>query len=297
MTSASPFVWEAYQTPKRGSAPEECEDAWAAGARAGRFAIADGASESAFAGLWARLLVEHFVREPQPWNNADWLAGPRRAWVDAVTPLELPWYAEIKRAEGAFAAFLGIAVRPPRDEAPGRWRVLVVGDCCLLWLRCERLRRAFPLRHASEFGHTPLLLGSRGGTPEPRRSQGLWNPGDELLLASDALACWFLHEREAGRRPWTELRDIAASAEPPAAFAAWIDDARQYRGLRNDDVTLLRLSLPSVGQEAPDGSSSASVGPEAHDDSAHHNADAPPAPDGGTNPPTATSKQEKRDVC
>ena len=47
--------------PRRGNNPDEYEDAFALDDASGRYALADGASEGCFTGLWARLLVEDFV--------------------------------------------------------------------------------------------------------------------------------------------------------------------------------------------------------------------------------------------
>src|SRR4051794_29142331 len=95
---ALPFRWRALRLPKRGHTPEEYEDAFAADPALGRFAVADGASESSFAGQWARLLAEGFVAPgARPWRGADWLTAPRRRWAAEVLPLPLPWYAEAKR--------------------------------------------------------------------------------------------------------------------------------------------------------------------------------------------------------
>ena len=44
-----PLRWRALSLPKQGHATDEYEDAWAADPAAGRFAVADGASESVFA--------------------------------------------------------------------------------------------------------------------------------------------------------------------------------------------------------------------------------------------------------
>src|SRR5437660_9780190 len=97
-------AWHAFHLPKRGHAAEEYEDALAADPATGRFAIADGASESSFAAAWARLLAEGFVgASGKPWRDLDWLDPLRRRWADAVDGLSLPWYAEMKREEGAFA--------------------------------------------------------------------------------------------------------------------------------------------------------------------------------------------------
>jgi hypothetical protein len=57
----TPLDWTAYWQPKHGCTTDEYEDAWAADSAAGRFAVADGASESAFALTWAGLLAEGFV--------------------------------------------------------------------------------------------------------------------------------------------------------------------------------------------------------------------------------------------
>src|SRR5258708_5479570 len=107
-TDALPLDWHVFHLPKRGHAPEEYEDALAADLALGRFALADGASESSFAAAWARLLVEGFVTASgQPWRGLDWLPALRQRWVETVEALSLPWYAEIKREEGAFATLLG----------------------------------------------------------------------------------------------------------------------------------------------------------------------------------------------
>src|SRR5947209_4095831 len=103
-TDAPPPRWHAFLLPRRGHAPGECEDALAGDPAAGRFAVADGASESAFAGAWARLLAEGFVAAPgEPWRDLDWLGPPRQRWAAAVDGPSLPWYAEAKRDLGAFA--------------------------------------------------------------------------------------------------------------------------------------------------------------------------------------------------
>src|SRR5262249_58048077 len=102
-------AWHAFHLPKRGNAAEEYEDALAADPATGRFAVADGASESSFAASWARLLVEGFVGTVgKPWQNLDWLDPLRQRWADEVDGLSLPWYAEAKREEGAFATLLGL---------------------------------------------------------------------------------------------------------------------------------------------------------------------------------------------
>src|SRR6516164_1018014 len=104
-----PIPWQALWLPKRGHQIEEYEDAFAGDAATGRFAVADGASEASFAALWARLLVEEYVAKELKLSAVEeWLAGLRQEWVAEVNDKPLPWYAEIKREQGAAATLLGL---------------------------------------------------------------------------------------------------------------------------------------------------------------------------------------------
>jgi hypothetical protein len=72
-------------------------------------------------------------------------------------------------------------------------------------------------------------------------------PRDRLWLMTDALAQWFLLQAESGGKPWLATEPLVQPAAEDAlvqqAFAAWIEGLRAARQLRNDDVTLLAISL------------------------------------------------------
>jgi hypothetical protein len=165
--------------------------------------------------------------------------------------LELSWYAEMKRAQGAHATLLGLAARAPTGLTPGRWRCLAVGDSCLVRVRDGRRPLAFPLRKSADFGNHPRLLGSRPGpTPAFELSRGSCRPGDRLYLMTDALAQWFLMRYEQGRRPWNDLAALVSRPEAGAEFHAWVEGRRDRGGLRNDDVTLLAVGpIPGPTEE------------------------------------------------
>jgi hypothetical protein len=226
----------AFAVPKAGNRPDEYEDAAACDVTAGRFAVADGATESSFAAEWAGLLAAAYVDRPvEPGSWADWLAGPRARWEERVGVLELPWYAEEKREAGAFATLLGLEFR-------GRsWRAVAVGDSCLFHLRGRELLRAFPLDRADAFGNRPDLVRSHpmAGPPCDLWAEGECEPGDRFLLATDALACWLLARAEAGRPAWEELELLTG----PDEFALRVDEWRAGQGLHNDDVTLLVIDV------------------------------------------------------
>jgi hypothetical protein len=124
-----PLSCRVLSLPKQGHTPEEFEDAWKSDPARGRFAIGDGVSECAFAALWANLLVEGFLAARRPRNLASWVGAVQQRWAAVVMPLQLPWYAEMKREEGDFATVLGVSIPP---SAPWRWQAMAVGDSCLV---------------------------------------------------------------------------------------------------------------------------------------------------------------------
>src|SRR5437879_1758144 len=109
MPTATPsLVWHTFHLPKRGHSPKEYEDAFAGDLNAGRFAVADGASESSFASAWAQILVRAYVSKPGPWPK--WLPAARKRWRSRLNQVDLPWYAQTKLEEGAYAALLGVHI-------------------------------------------------------------------------------------------------------------------------------------------------------------------------------------------
>jgi hypothetical protein len=245
-TDSLSLRWLAFHTHKRGNAAEEYEDAFAGDAATARFAVADGASESSFAATWAKLLVEGFLAaQRRPWRDLDWLSPARQRWAE-VDLLPLPWFAEEKREQGAYATLLGIAFGNTRQ---GRvWCALAIGDSCLIRIRAGKLERSFPLARSSDFGNLPVLLGSRGRAADTpvqgiRRARGKCRPGDRLLLATDALAEWLLRRNEGGQRPADDIDQLLAESAPQDAFASWVEERRDRQGLRNDDVTLVVIDL------------------------------------------------------
>lgn len=233
-----------YRLPKHGSSDAEYEDAVARSpgrAYPRRFAVADGASESSFARLWAELLVEAFVTGAL---SAGTLVADLRPlqdrWRAEVATRPLPWYATEKVRSGAFAALVGLEV-----QEDGRWRALAVGDCCVLHVRNDIILRSFPLEEAAAFDNRPLLLSSnpeRNGHLADRdpAACGRWQPGDTFLLMSDAIAAHLLRRvKEDG----IGVRD-ALPFLGQQGFRSWAATRRAERTLRNDDVTLMRVHLP-----------------------------------------------------
>jgi hypothetical protein len=288
--TARTFLVREYWLPKNGNTLEEYEDAFASVTTDGRFAIADGATESSFAASWASALARGFVSGPpelsaQPESQfREWLIPLQQAWHASVPWGNLSWFAEDKARAGAFSSLLGLAFvdnrrseastpRAQRAIAPSveasdtitaesqsqsasdgsdsgaslSWHALAVGDSCLFQVRNCGLLKSFPLDRSEQFGNHPLLVSSN-----PVKNQQVWSelsyeeggvePGDIFLLATDALAHWFLREGEKGEQPW----NILTILETDLAFASFVGDLREKGSIRNDDTTLLLVRVPNA---------------------------------------------------
>jgi hypothetical protein len=251
-----PKTW---RLSKEGNRPEECEDAFrvvypsGAGAEIVRAAVCDGATESAFAREWAEILADAFVDQPLDLSGMTegslktWLKRGQEEWHEGIPWDQIPWHGEAKARAGAFATLLGLTIGA--DLANPRqpwWQAVAVGDSCLFVVRNDRLLLSFPLEDAGQFDNNPALVCSN-----PANSQGLWegvrlqsgecSPGDRFILASDALAAWFLASYAAGEKPWETLLELDASERD-----GWVGEQRSERLMRNDDTTLVIIDTDQV---------------------------------------------------
>ena len=247
---------KAFWLPKDGSSDGEYEDACFPrkerryrGTKPLRFAIADGATEASYSRLWARLLVRAFVRGKLDLSlSSECLGALQAAWNERVRKKQLPWYAEEKLASGAFSSLLVLEMAEDGTETRGAklWRVAAVGDSCLVQVRGEHIVTAFPLTECKSFDNSPNLLSSMAsmnGERETliRTSEGVCCSDDTLLLMTDALACWFFRESEAGGKPWNTLRDL--DTEGGVSFQNLIFGLREDGRMKNDEVTLLLIDV------------------------------------------------------
>ena len=228
--------------PKQGSSDAEYEDAlaWSRdGQGPSRFAVADGASESSFARLWAGLLVEAYACGALPQTTlARDLAPLQQRWRADVGARPLPWYVAEKTKAGAFAALAGLTL-----GADGGWCAVAIGDCCVFQVRDDALVTAFPLEDAAAFDNRPLLISSNpernGRLPEfAPVTCGAWERGDTFLLMSDALAAYFLRGVLDERRT-----PSGVLAFGKRGFRRWLEGLRAAGAIRNDDVSLLKVQV------------------------------------------------------
>lgn len=249
-----------FQTHKFGNTAAECEDAYALshyrdmGPRPYfRCAIADGATESAYAEIWAKGLVEMFSQFPQQstptltqvLQSSETVA---KQWRDQVWAKPLPWFAVEKVQRGAFATLLGLQLDDSNNPTGGLWHALAIGDSILFHIRDNRLLKSFPLESSDQFNNRPLLLASdseRNTHTKLRMDcavSGEWTTGDRFLLITDAIACWALSQVEAEQSPWDKdfAVDNLANNE---LMTEWTQRERNLGKLKNDDVTILSITV------------------------------------------------------
>src|SRR6476646_4654804 len=111
--------------PKAGKTDAEYEDAWAIEENRGLYVVTDGASDSAYAGLWAQLLARRFAAglpeasDPPP--RRGWIAPACAEWERTVRAQPVPWYLGSKTREGAFATSVALMRRPPVEDGSQHW--------------------------------------------------------------------------------------------------------------------------------------------------------------------------------
>ncbi|HJZ71513.1 MAG TPA: hypothetical protein VKE51_07205 [Vicinamibacterales bacterium] len=240
-----PMMTFAGMTPKRGHPAADCEDHFST--RGLRFAVADGASDSGYSQVWARMLADSFcglqtAAASTPAELDAWLAGCRdewRRWAGERAVGALPWFARETLRNGAFATFVGIEFSDEAD-APS-WHAVACGDACVFVVRNDALASAFPLEHPEAFDDPPPLVATAARLTNYalQTATGSAEVGDSFYLVTDALARWFLAAIDRGDKPWTRLNDVRTSGD----LDALVSSARDARALKNDDVTLMTVVI------------------------------------------------------
>lgn len=210
-----------------------------------RCAVSDGATDSIFSGLWAQMLAQGYGSGK--WGaeiSAQSIQDEQNAWHEFLANQQLPWYAEEKAEMGAFAATVGLTIY----ENSNQWQALAIGDCCIFQIRDGECISAFPIDNSAGFSNFPLLLcsvaarnnevfGSKKVIPN-----GTWQSGDQFLLMSDTVACWFLSAIESGCG--SQAIEAFNSIRSLDDFTTMMVHARTGAGadgippMRDDDITV-----------------------------------------------------------
>jgi hypothetical protein len=63
---------------------------------------------------------------------------------------------------------------------------------------------------------------------------------DVFYLMTDAISCWFLKQVEMGQAPWELLDPVLEGKD---SIDNLLDQLRQDKEIRNDDVTVMRIQV------------------------------------------------------
>ncbi len=248
--------------PKDGNANHENDDArcrhQSGLIRTGvpaRFAVADGATDATFSGLWARLVTRSFVRFGVPSFGNDYETDKflafirclRRRWKKATGQGtgRLNWSAEARVVrEGSFCTFVGAEFHLDDMGCEMQW--WAIGDACVIVVSATGAVDSFPLKGSSEFSNRPAMIRTQGDFLERHDGtvffgRSFLNRGDRILLATDALAEQLLSRRIEGSSAGF-LPDGLHVSMSDMEFREWVAMARVFR-MKNDDVTLVIVEL------------------------------------------------------
>jgi hypothetical protein len=259
---------------KQLEAPGDCQDACCKNPERGRYAIADGVTRSFFPDEWAKLLVEHFCNDGSESNSRLFETKDWQAWVTAIQP---KWLAKVQARvkdrtglvhahlhnslaarEPAASTFVGVEIDTNRD-GEALWRAILMGDSCLLTCREGRMT-SLPIEHSNGFNHHPAHFASypdAGRRYEPTFQDGKVAAGDVMILATDALAKWFIGQYERDPGQWLALLDNVLQIQKWRDLYRFVEAKRNdpHCPLEDDDTALIVLQgTPVVGKHNPIGS-------------------------------------------
>lgn len=238
---------DTFFSQKIGNTPNEYEDAFAINPGRGKLAVADGASDSIFSGLWARSLVNSYVESDLSITSEsfveDLVSAARIKWHTDIEWDKLRLFVKNKAINGSFSTML--LVESLDDHTFNKIRVLSVGDSCILFKNGGTLS-SFPLSRHEDFNITPKLVWSGYGSPFSREYRWQKPPfqtvdyeiesGDTIVIATDAVSKWLLQFYPDS---WGEITD--GNKDLKEMFQSEVKDGR----MRNDDLTLVKVTIDS----------------------------------------------------
>jgi serine/threonine protein phosphatase PrpC len=247
--------WKLYSLEKAGNREDENEDAGfpllhnGANFRTDDFscALADGATQASFSKNWAEILVKKTGSKTDiPQKLSQYIETARDEWEAEISKKQLSWPAEIKVRQGAFCTYLWLHLmsKDHQNEAH-QWESVGIGDSCLFHFRHTSLLESYPLTRSDAFDNTPELI-STNLTKNihchlPHVIKGSWQYGDDFLLATDAMSAWILNTHETGHEDVYQILKNRTGSR--FDYARWISALRNNGSIKNDDTTLIWLSV------------------------------------------------------
>ncbi len=210
-------------------------------------AISDGATQSIFSGAWSKLLVEHFGKAGFSKDHVSFrkeVHALQERWLEKAMEKPLPWYAEHKVLQGAFASLLTIRIIKSSEPFSLRWSSAAIGDSCLFHLRGNKFLCSSPLNCSGGLDANPhLICSNESANREIEREiipvEGQCQIEDSFFLVTDMVARCIFRMMEVEELPWDPLLKI----DSESAFQNWVEAQRLRFGIKHDDATMLRIQI------------------------------------------------------
>lgn len=210
-----------------------------------KFAISDGATESLFSKEWSDLLVSCYKDKPFDLANLPLTINAiSEKWQSVISAIDLPWYAQQKLENGAFATFLGITL----NLVEKTYESVSIGDCTLFQVRNNELICSFPITSFEDFGNTPSLFATNSKyqtdfEKSVKYLNGQVESEDLLILTSDALAMWLFKRLNEGEKPWQSLLTLLNYEDYHTDFANWTFNKIKDNEIKNDDISVVLINI------------------------------------------------------
>lgn len=225
------------------------------------FAIADGASQSFYPSIWAKLLVENFCKKPDlnEGNWKEWLIPIQKEWSSKVEDLvkeaksesKPTWVTNQNRLNSrvpATSTFIGL------QFLENQVKVSIVGDSCLFIVKDHELKETHPLKKSSDFNDRPEYFASSENHNEysPKFIPLNYEKSPESLyfiLATDALSEYIFKCVEHEEAIFKDLLSISSQKK----FENFVSQARNSSSIKmkNDDVALMILEVSDGNTPEP----------------------------------------------
>jgi len=239
-----------FQMQKMGLGEAECEDRSSLSSENSpilRIAVADGATESLFSDLWSEILVNRYVEKgTELLANSELEKIYQEFYLKANQQItQMPetrqWFMYEKLERGTHATLAAIEF-----SNSGLFEVTTIGDSCVFWrIEGEQNINMFPKLLPEEFGNFPSSICHLPKTwknleQKTLKQQISFEGHLQIVLCTDAFACWLATEINSNVPAWHELFQLSESK-----FNDLIKALREQKDIRNDDVTLVIIdALP-----------------------------------------------------
>lgn len=249
----SKYNVKAFQTHKRGETKTAIHDRIALDIEKGRFALADGVSNSYLPFLWAEILVDSYIsvsdtRDLAVDKLSQLFINKKEEYLARLDKNELVVQkAREKYFKVASSTFLGLEI----ENNVLRWKL--IGDSCLFILPQDGVCQCYCSNTISVDNEGHIFVDFSENTDQicaDGTIAGMWQTGSlelkngYVVMMSDAMSKWFLSELNNEGSPLEKL--LALDSEE--SFEMLVEQEFRLNKLDSDDESVILIEINNNGQ-------------------------------------------------